>query len=93
MSMPYGVYVPMGYQAITPTSSTALTVPARAQFALIRTEVQAVRWTDEGTTPTTTVGVLLAVADPAMWYSGDLKALLFFEDVAGALVKISYYRQ
>ena len=93
MSMPGGqVYTPLGYQAIVPTASTALTVPAGAQFALIRTEVQDVRWTDDATVPTLTVGMVLMIEDPAMWYSGDLSALLFFNDTAGSLVKISYYK-
>ena len=85
-------FQPLGYQAITPTASTALTVPTGAEFALIRTEVQDCRWTDDGTTPTLTVGMVLMIEDPAMWYAGDLKALLFFNDTAGALVKINYYR-
>lgn len=82
----------LGYEAIAPTSSTALTVPAGAQFALIRTEVQDVRWTDDGTTPTLTVGMILMIEDPAMWYAGNLHALLFFNDTAGALVRIQYYK-
>lgn len=83
---------PLGYQAIAPTTSTALTVPNGATHALIRTEVQDVRWTDDGTVPTLTVGMVLMIEDPAMWYAGDLHALLFFNDTAGALVKISYYK-
>ena len=85
-------FSPLGYQAIAPTASTALTVPTGATHALIRSEVQAVRMTDDGTTPTLTVGLPLAVADPPLWYAGDLTALLFFNDVAGGLIKVLYYK-
>ena len=84
-------FAPAGYQAIAPTSATALTVPTGATHALIRTEVQDVRWTDDGTVPTTTVGMVLMIEDGAMWYSGNLSKLAFFEDASGALVKINYY--
>ena len=83
---------PLGYQAIAPTSSTALTVPAGAAFALFRSEVQDVRWTDDGTTPTLTVGMLQMVEDSPFWYAGDLAALLFFNDTAGGIVKVLYYK-
>lgn len=85
-------FAPLGYQAIAPTASTALTVPAQAAYALIRCEVQDCRWTDDGTVPTLTVGQILMIEDPAMWYAGDLSALLFFNDTAGSLVKILYYK-
>ncbi len=83
---------PLGYQAIAPTASTALTVPDGATHALIRTEVQDVRMTDDGTTPTLTVGLVLMIEDGPLWYAGDLHALKFFNDTAGALVKVLYYK-
>lgn len=85
-------FVPLGYQAIAPTSSTALTVPSGAAYALIVAEVQHVRYTDDGTTPTLTVGQLLKTTDPALWYAGDLQALRFFNDTAGGLIKVLYYK-
>ncbi len=85
-------FTPLGYQAIAPTASTALTVPNGATHALITTEVQDVRFTDDGTTPTLTVGLVLKIEDGPLWYAGDLHALLFFNDIAGALVKILYYK-
>jgi len=84
-------YKPMGYQALVPTASTALTVPAGAKFALITTEVFDCRITDDGTTPTLTVGLLLKVGDPPFWYAGNLHSILLFNDTAGALVKVLYY--
>jgi len=84
--------VPVGHQQIAPTSSTALTVPTGARFALIGTSVQAVRFTDDGTVPTLIKGLRISIEQGPFWYSGDLGALLFFNDVAGALVDVLYYR-
>lgn len=84
-------YKPLGYQAIAPTASTALTVPAGAQYALITAEAQHVRMTDDGTTPTLTVGLVVKTTDPPLWYAGHLTKLLFFNDTAGGLIKVLYY--
>jgi len=87
---------PMGYQQITALSaSTALTVPAGAKYALIQAEVQEVRYRDDGTAPTGTVGMWLApsTADAyiALWYTGKLSALRFIESAASAKLNVSYY--
>ena len=84
-------YIPMGYQALAPTASTALTVPKGARFALITTEVQDCRMTDDGTTPELDVGLLLKVTDPPLWYAGNLSTVLLMNAIAGALVKVLYY--
>ncbi len=84
-------YTPMGFQALVPTSSTAMTVPKGARFALITVEVQHVRMTDDGTTPTLLIGLQLKTTDVPLWYAGDLHAVRFFNDTAGGLVKILYY--
>jgi hypothetical protein len=83
--------IPLGHQQIAPTASTGLTVPTGARFALIGASVQAVRFTDDGTVPTLVKGVRISVEQGPFWYSGDLSALLFFNDVAGGLVDVLYY--
>lgn len=86
-----GEDLPLGYQQITSLSSaTALTVPAGAKRALIRPEAQAVRWRDDGTAPTASVGMGIAV-DETLPYTGDLKALRFIEVTASAKLNVSYY--
>jgi hypothetical protein len=85
-------FTPLGYQAIAPTTSTALTVPNGATHALIVAEVQHVRMTDDGTVPTATVGLPIKTTDDPLWYAGDLTALLFFNDTAGGLIKVLYYK-
>lgn len=89
----------MGYQQITSLSSAAnLTVPvqtpdglnAKPVFALIIAEGQAVRWRDDKTEPTASVGMPLAVGVP-LQYDGDLINIQFIEQIAGAKLNISYY--
>lgn len=87
---------PMGYQQITSLgASTALTVPNGAKFALIQAEAQAVRYRDDGTAPTATIGMWLAptsaTAYIALWYSGKLGSLRFIQSTAGAILNVSYY--
>lgn len=89
----------MGYQQITSLSAaTNLTVPvttpnglnAKPVFALIIAEGQGVRWRDDKTSPTASVGMPLAVGVP-LQYDGDLINIRFIEQVAGATLNISYY--
>ena len=89
----------MGYQQITSLSaSTGLTVPTQTAdgskqqptFALIIAETQGVRWRDDGTDPTSSVGMPLATG-VALQYDGDLTKIKFIEQVAGAVLNISYY--
>jgi len=89
----------LGYQQITSlSSSTGLTVPVtdpsgnkqQPTFALIIAETQAVRWRDDGTAPTASVGMPLAVGVP-LQYDGDLTKIRFIEQTASAKLNISYY--
>ena len=89
----------MGYQQITSLSSAAtLTVPvttpnglnAKPVFALIICEGQAVRWRDDLTSPSASVGMPLAVGIP-LQYDGDLTNIKFIEQVGGAILNVSYY--
>lgn len=88
-----------GYQQITSLSaSTGLTVPtidatglnAKPSIAIITPEGQAVRWRDDATAPTASVGMPLAVG-VTLQYDGDLSKIRFIEQVGGAKLNISYY--
>jgi hypothetical protein len=88
-----------GYQQITTlTASVGLTIPARAPdglnakpvFALIIAEGAPVRWRDDGTAPTSTVGMPLAVGVP-LQYDGDLTKIRFIQQSASGILNISYY--
>lgn len=88
-----------GYQQIsTLSSATGLTVPtlgpdglnAKPVFALIVAEGAPVRWRDDGTAPTASIGMPLAVGVP-LQYDGDLTKIRFIEQSASAKLNISYY--
>lgn len=82
---------PLGYEQITDLSSAAaLSPPAGAALALIVVEGQAVRWRDDGTSPTAGVGMTLAVGT-LLEYGGSLSAIEFIEQAAGAKLNASYY--
>lgn len=88
--------IPLGYQQITSVSSAVgLTVPALADgrlsnLAIITPQTQAVRYRDDGTDPSATVGMPLAVG-ATLEYNGDLKKIKFFEQAASAAINVSYY--
>ena len=51
---------PCGYEQITSLSSAAsLTIPPNATMALVQAETQPVRWRDDATAPTSSVGMIL----------------------------------
>jgi hypothetical protein len=88
-----------GYQQITSLSSAqSLTIPDKnpqgsagtPTAAIIRCETQAVRWRDDGTAPTASVGMPLAVGDTLV-YDGDLKKIQFIEQTASAKLNVSLY--
>ena len=87
-----GNRTPKGYQQITDLSSAVgLTAPVGATIAFINAQTQAVRWRDDGTDPSATVGQRLAVVDTDFLYNGDLSAIRFFEEAASAVLNVSYY--
>ena len=89
----------LGYQQITSLSAaTGLTVPSvdlnglacRPSIALITPETQGVRWRDDDTNPTASVGMPLA-AGVTLQYDGDLTKIKFIEQTASAKLNITYY--
>jgi hypothetical protein len=90
-----------GYQQIaaaTLAASTALTIPTvpgngalSARYAVIQCEGGEVRWRDDGTAPTSTVGFLLAQYPDQLVYDGDLTALRFIRTSASSILNVSYY--
>ncbi len=82
---------PRGYEKVTGLSiAKALTVPARAKFATLKTETQPVRYKDDGNAPTGTDGILVDIGDE-VWYTGKLSRLQFIETAVSATLHVSYY--
>lgn len=89
-------YAPLGYQQITAgtlASSTTLTVPATSTIAVIQVEAAGVRWRDDGTAPTATVGMLLAPGN-TLTLSGaaELAAVAFILSSGSPILDVSYYK-
>lgn len=82
---------PAGYEQITGiTSAKTLTVPANARMALIQPTGQSVRWRDDGTAPTATVGMVIA-ANAVLEFIGNLDQFRVIQTAATAVVNVSYY--
>ena len=99
-------WTPLGYQQISATtlgSATNLSPPANATFALIEVEgvagTDSVRWRDDGTAPTSTVGMLVDATNasttspqPAPFqYSGDLTKIQFIKAAGSPILNVSFY--
>jgi hypothetical protein len=92
-----GSRIPRGYQQITSlVAATGLTVPVVTNiyvgYAVIQCEgtSSVVRWRDDGTDPTSTIGMQL-VAGQEMDYSGDLTKIKFIDGTGTSILNISYY--
>jgi hypothetical protein len=82
----------LGYQQITSLSTAqALTVPKGTARALVQPESQSVRWRDDGTSPTATVGNILAAGDTLEYDAAALEVVKFIEVTASAKLNIHYY--
>lgn len=82
----------LGYQQYTSLSAaTGLSsIPQGATLALIVPETQSIRWRDDGTNPTSSVGMPIA-AGSYLSYDGDLNRIKFIEQSASAKINVSYY--
>ena len=82
----------LGYQQLTSlAAATALTVPNGAQGCFLQCETQSVRWRDDGTNPTATVGFLMKATDLPFEYTGDPRKLKLIEAAASAKVNVIYF--
>ncbi len=81
----------LGYQQITSlAAAVGLAVPSGATYAIIQAETQAVRWRDDGTAPTASVGMTIP-AGGELRYDGNLRGIQFIEAAASAKLNVSYY--
>jgi hypothetical protein len=82
----------LGYQQITNVSAAVgLTIPVGTAFALIQAESQNVRWRDDGTDPTATVGMVLMAGSTLEYDGSSFASIKFIEVAASAKLNISYY--
>ncbi len=78
-------------QLVNPATSTALTVPPGARYAMLNVEgANGIRMRDDGTAPTATVGILLT-AGTNYWYTGKLAAVRVIAGGAAGTLNVLYY--
>lgn len=82
---------PLGYQQLSPTVATGLTVPSGASIAVMSVSTASVRYRDDGTAPDSTHGVVLPVTTSGLpfAYMGDLSKIQFIS--ATGVLDILYY--
>lgn len=81
-----------GFQPITDLSSAVTpTQQANADVFIIQAENQNLRWRDDGTAPTATVGMLLYAGD-MLPYHADLSAIQLIECASGGKANVMPYR-
>ena len=83
-------WVPLGYvQIVSPAAAVGITPPAGATMALISVSGATMRWRDDGTAPTASVGMPVA-AGQEFQYSGNLSKIQVIG--SGATLDISFYQ-
>lgn len=101
MSDPNREREPRGFQQIvaaTLAASTGLTLPTGKDgllpsYALCHADTQTLRWRDDGSAPTASVGMRLPVATE-LRIDGvtAMQAIRFIVETAGGNLNVSYYR-
>lgn len=83
----------LGYQQTTGVSAaTGITPPAGARVCVVQPEAQAVRYRLDGTNPTASVGMNLAIGTPLVLTTGGMIATAKFIPVTGtAILNIDCY--
>jgi hypothetical protein len=84
------VLEPDGYVQIFPTTVRGIQ-GGNGRVCSIQCLVAPVRYRDDGTDPTTTVGMLINAGE-TIWYPGDLTHIKFIEVTSGAELNISRYK-
>lgn len=93
MAIDFTIMPAFGFEQITAITTTAkgFVSPAGTR-CVIQAQDTALRWRDDGTSPTTTVGMVLA-AGSDMYYEGPMDAIKFIRDGASGtgVVNASFY--
>ena len=86
-------FTPLGYVQITNLSSAVGlgSIPTGATVAFLSCEGSELRYRDDGTAPTTAVGMPL-YAGQTMEYSGTLSAIQFIQASSGGILNVAYYK-
>ncbi len=66
-------------------------IPAGTKLVIVAAETQAVRWRDDGSNPTSTVGMPLATGQYAEFTESQLSQVKFIEQTASAKLNVTFY--
>jgi hypothetical protein len=88
--------IPLGFCQLTLSGATLLTacsggIPDGAVVAMITVETQNVRWRDDGTAPTSSVGMLV-LTGTTFTYQGNLGRIDFIPATGSPVLDISFYK-
>ena len=81
---------PLGFSQITPTTAVTLSAPATSRYCYVMTETNSVRWRDDGTNPTASVGFLLPVNTQMV--VTNLSVFKIIQTAVSATVDVSCYK-
>lgn len=88
-------FTPLGYVQLTSlstaTSFSSTQIPAYSSFVMLQANTQNIRWRDDGTAPTASVGMVLVAGAAPLIYSGSIAALQFIYVTSGATLEASFY--
>lgn len=86
--------ISLGFQQMTSVSATTAanvpSIPTSAGSMLVAVETQAIRWRDDGTDPTATVGMPVATGS-TLCYGQEIAKFKVISQTAGATINITYY--
>ena len=85
--------VAAGYRQVTSTASAfgLPTPPAGTRRAVIQAEAQALRWRDDGTNPTASVGMTIPAGGELRYDGADMSLIKLIAASAGAIANVAYY--
>lgn len=87
-----GVYVTSAATTSSGASLTSAGIPLGATAVVISVETAGVRWRDDGSAPTATVGMPIAAATVPYLYNGTLSALRFIAQSGSPILSAAFYR-
>lgn len=91
-------WTPLGYFQITSLgtavsfSGAGVTVPVGSMMVLIEAEAQGIRWRDDGTAPTASVGMPLAAGQEFQYRVADFSKIQFIQQTNGGIINLSFYK-
>ncbi len=86
--------LPLGYQQIsagTLATATKLTVPTGTTVAVCQVDTAGVRWRDDGTAPTGSIGMQILAGATVAFGGASVAAVQFILASGSPVLNVSYY--